>query len=191
MLNYFPGQQPDEKVIMVIRKHFVVYLRSMLIFSVAAILPLIVFVFLWARAFPLSQAGTVGILGYLGACLFTLYGLALMVIAILDDQFDLFILTDFRLIDVTKTSLLQRTLATTPLNQIQDTTSDVKGVLGTLLNYGTVDVKTAAGSASHFMIEDIPDPAMISRMVLNQVEEFRKREMKKRGQGSHLEEADL
>ena len=178
MLENFPGKQPEEKIIMVIRKHPIVYIRSVLVFMVAVALPLIIFLIIWSSSFPLSVGGTMSVVGYLGACLYLLYGLALLVISFLNDQFDLFILTDHRLLDITQVTLLKRTVATTPLNQIQDTTSDIHGILGTLLNYGTVDVQTAAGFASNFTIDNVPDPAMVARTILNEAEQRKNHEMR-------------
>ena len=183
MLQNFPGRQPDEKIVIVIRKHPIVYIRSVLVFMVAVVLPLVIFLIIWGNNFPLSVGGAVSIVGYLGACIYFLYGLALLVISFLNDQFDLFILTDHRLLDITQVSLLKRTVATTPLDQIQDTTSDVHGVLGTLLNYGTVDVQTAAGFASNFTIDNIPDPALVARTILNEAEE-RKKHMRRQKEES-------
>jgi len=184
MLQNFPGRQPDEKVVLVIRKHPIVYIRSLLVFMIAVILPLAVFLIIWVNSFPLSVGGTMSVLGYLGASLYLLYGLALLVISILNDQFDLFILTDHRLLDITQVSLLKRTVATTPLNQIQDTTSDIHGVLGTLLNYGTVDVQTAAGLASNFTIDNVPDPAIVARTILNEAQKRKEMEMRHGGERS-------
>lgn len=177
MLENFPGRQPDENVVMVIRKHPIVYIRIILVFFVAVILPLIIFLYIWSKNFPLSQGGTVSVVGFLGGSLYLLYSLALFVVSVLNEEFDLFILTNHRLIDITQVSFLKRTVATTPLNQIQDTTSDIQGVLGTLLNYGIVDVQTAAGSASNFTIDNIPDPAMVARAIMNQAEERKEMDM--------------
>ena len=183
MLQNFPGRQPDEKVVMVIRKHPIVYIRSLLVFMVAVALPLGIFLIIWGSSFSLSAGGTLGVVGYLGACLYLLYGLALLVISFLNDEFDLFILTNHRLLDITQVSLLKRTVATTPLNQIQDTTSDIHGVFGTLLNYGTVDVQTAAGLASNFTIDNIPDPAIVARTILNEAEKRKEHEMRRERTG--------
>ena len=166
----FPGRQPHEKVLFVIRKHPIVFVRNFVFFIGVCLLPLILFFFFWSRSFPLSGETTIGLVGYLGASLYFLYGTALLMMAFLADEFDLFILTDFRLIDVTQVTLFKRTVAITPLNQIQDTTSDISGVFGTLLNYGSVDVQTAAGDASNFTISHVPDPAMAARKILNQAE---------------------
>jgi uncharacterized membrane protein YdbT with pleckstrin-like domain len=177
MLNDFPGRQPDEKVLMVIRKHPIVYIRSVMVFLVAAILPLIVFLMIWSGSFPLAQGETANVVGYLGASLYFLYSLALLVVSFINDEFDLFILTDHRLIDITQVSFLKRTVATTPLNQIQDTSSDINGILGTILNFGTVEVQTAAGLASSFTIDNVPDPALVARTILNEVEERKEKDL--------------
>ena len=163
----FPGKQPNEKVLLVIRKHFIVYLRITIIFLVTSIVPVSIFLLIWMNKFPMASGGNIGIMGFLGAGLYILYSLAVYLIAWLNEEFDLFILTNQRLIDITQVSFLKRTVATTPLNQIQDTTSDIQEVLGTLLNYGNIDVQTAAGFASNFTIDYIADPAMVARSILS------------------------
>jgi len=171
MIDDFPGKQPGERVLMVIRKHPIVYIRNFLFFSVASILPLAIFLIIWSNRFPLSAGGTAGMTGYLGASLYFLYSFALFLISWLNDEFDLFILTDRRLIDITQVSFLKRTVATTPLDQIQDTTSDIHGIVGTILNYGSIDVQTAAGDASSFTIDHVPDPSLVARKILTYAEE--------------------
>jgi len=173
MLKHFPGRQPDEKIIMVIRKHPVVYIRLTVIFLLIAGIPLAFFLRFWSDLFPISQPSAIGLAGYLGAILIFLYSLMFFMIAVLDEEFDLFVLTNHRLIDITQVSFLKRTVATTPLNQIQDTTSNIQGLLGTLLNYGSVDVKTAAGAASTFNLDHVPNPGKVARLILDQAEERR------------------
>lgn len=175
MLQYFPGRQPNEKIIMVIRKHPIVYIRIGVVFILVAIVPLSFFVTFWMNIFPISNPQVTGLAGYLGAILFLLYSLMFLMIAILDEEFDLFILTDERLIDITQVSFLKRTVATTPLSQIQDTTSNIQGISGTILNYGRIDVKTAAGAASTFNMDHVYDPSTVARLILNQAEEWRER----------------
>jgi len=182
MLKYFPGRQPDEKIVMVIRKHRVVYVRLSLIYILIIILPLSFFIPFWLRVFPVSNPTAIGLAGYLGISLIILYSLMFLMIAVLDEEFDLFVLTNHRLIDITQVSFLKRTVATTPLNQIQDTTSNIQGLLGTLLNYGSIDVKTAAGLASNFNMDHVPDPGMVARLILDQAEERRELDAKMRGE---------
>lgn len=177
MLQYFPGGHQDEKIILVIRKHPVVYVRIALVFLGICVLPAGYFLSVWSKLFPIAERSVVGLVGYLGVCLFSLYSLMILMIAIIDEMFDLFILTDHRLIDVTQISFLKRTVATTPLSQIQDTTSRIQGLLGTLLNYGSIDVKTAAGVASNFSMDHIFDPSAVARVILDAAEGRREKDL--------------
>ncbi len=180
MLRDFPGKQENEKVLMVIRKHLIVHTRILFFFILSIIFPLLVFLLLWNNHYPIlsQQNNSIGLFGYLLAIFYFLYGSALFIVLTINEEFDLFILTNHRLIDITQVSFLNRNVATTPLNQIQDTTSDIKGILGTLLNYGTVDVQTAAGLASSFKIDTIPNPALVARIILNKAEENKKESKK-------------
>jgi len=166
MLN-FPGKRPNEVVLTVIRKHSIVYARIVAVFLLTVLLPLLGFLFGWFAYYPLAEHYTLGIGVGLFSCAYFLYGLLFTCIAWLNEEFDLFIVTNQRLIDVTQVSFLQRTVTTTPLEQIQDTTSDVKGMIRTLLNYGDLVVQTAAGNASDFHIDRVPDPAIYARKILN------------------------
>ncbi len=167
MITDFPGKRSDEHVLMVIRKHPVVYIRLVVVFILINLIPVSVFMMIWANNFPMSSGGALTTIGYLGAVFYVLYGLAVLLIAWLNEEFDLFILTDHRLIDIEQISFLKRNVATTPLMQIQDTTSQIDGIVGTLLNYGSIDVKTAAGNASDFKIDHVSDPSLIARKILN------------------------
>lgn len=163
----FPGIRKDENVLTVIRKHPIVYTKIIAVFILTALLPLYIFLFAWFSYYPFSENHTSGIVVGLFACTCILYGLLFTSIAWLNEEFDLFIITNQRLIDITQVSFLQRTVTTTPLEQIQDATSDVKGILKTMLNYGDLTVQTAAGDASDFHIEHVHDPTLLARKILN------------------------
>lgn len=163
----FPGQRPNEKVLMIIRKHIIVYIRILIAFVITVIAPLAIFLSIWLHYYPYSQNQDLNIIIGLFACNYVLFGLLLTCIAWINEEFDLFILTNERLIDITQVTFLERSVATTPLNQIQDTTSDISGIFPTILNYGNVEVQTAAGNASKFEIDRVPDPGVIAREILN------------------------
>ena len=169
----FPGQRPNEKILMVIRKHIVVYVRIIMALIIAGFIPLTVLLSVWFKYNPFAENKLIGSIIGLLACGIVLIGLIISLIAWLNEEFDLFILTDERLIDITQESFLKRSVASTPLKQIQDTTSHVDGILPTLLNYGNIEVQTAAGDASKFEIDRIPDPGFVARKILNYARESR------------------
>ena len=169
----FPGQRQGEKILMVIRKHPIVYIRIIMAFVITAFMPLAIFLIVWFSYYPISEHPKTSAIIGLFSCSFVLIGLAITLVAWLNEEFDLFILTNERLIDISQISFLKRTVASTPLKRIQDTTSNIDGVLPTLLNYGSIDVQTASGDASKFEIDRIPDPAFIARKILNYARESR------------------
>jgi hypothetical protein len=165
----FPGQREGEKIIMVIRKHPIVYIRITSVFIICVLMPILIFYALAPGYGLYGNYSNINIVINLFVCAYLLYGMLLIVIAWMNEQFDLFILTDQRLIDYTQVSFLKKTVSSTPLQHIQDTTSSITGFFQTLLNYGTVDVQTAAGSASTFNIDRVPDPNNVAKVILNSV----------------------
>lgn len=177
MIIDFPGKNSDENIIMVIRKHPIVYIRLLMVFLALSLLPATIFMIFWSGRFPISTGDVVGISGYLIACFYLLYSLVLFLIAWLNEEFDLFILTDQRLIDITQIHFFKRKENVTPLRNIEDVTTDIHGILPTLLNYGTLDIQTASGNADDFIMDHVANPVLISKQILNVVRENQKKSM--------------
>lgn len=163
----FPGKRDGEEVLEVVKKHTIVFIKIIMAFFLIVLLPLIVFLLFWFTAYPLSNYYDRGIVVGIFSCIFILYGLLFTCIRWLNEEFDVFIITTDRLIDVTQISFLKRSVASTPLEQIQDTTGLVSGFIPTILKYGDLTVQTAAGNASELFIDRIPDPESISRKILD------------------------
>ncbi len=162
----FPEQMDGEKVLMVIRKHGIVYVKIVLGVFLIFILPAWAFVYIWYRQEFLATNTFYTHIMLAVVCLYLLFGFLIEIIAWLNDAFDLFILTDHRLIDITQVTLLKRNTASTPLEQIQDATGVVNGLIPTLLNHGKIEVQTAAGNASHFDIDYIHDPIEVGNRIV-------------------------
>jgi hypothetical protein len=178
MIN-FPGQREGEKVEKVIRKHPIVYMRIIFMFIAVVAIPLALLYSFWTDYYPSTQYPDLNIFVTIFALLYFLYGFLLLCIAWIDEAFDLFILTDERLMDFTQISLLKSTVSSTPLEHIQDTTSIISGMIPTLLNYGDVEVQTASAQSTTFHLDKTPDPSMVARIILNAAKETRSRLGKK------------
>jgi len=163
----FPGQREGEDVLAVIYKHPIVYTRIIAGFFILIILPITVFCKIWFYFYPLASFYEKGVIVGIFASLVFLYGLLFACIAWINEEFDLFILTTERLMDITQVNFFKRTIASTPLEQIQDTTGVVSGILATIFHYGNLTVQTAAGNASEFFIDKIPDPEGAARNILD------------------------
>jgi uncharacterized membrane protein YdbT with pleckstrin-like domain len=59
---------------------------------------------------------------------------------------DVYVLTNYRIIDVEQQGFFSRSFAETTLNNIQDISHEVTGVAATLWDYGTIVVQTAGAS---------------------------------------------
>ena len=177
MLNFnFPGQREGEDVLAVIYKHSIVYARILSAFFLVIFLPVIIFLIIWFSIYPLEAHYEGGIVVSIFMCLIILFGLLFSCIKWINEEFDIFILTTDRLIDITQVTFFKRMVTSTPLEQIQDVTGIVSGFVATILHYGDLTVQTAAGDASDFFIDRIPDPEGVARKILDWANKKRKGE---------------
>jgi len=86
--------------------------------------------------------------------------------------FDVYIITDERVIDIAFNNLLDKKFSEAKLSMIQDITSRVSGVSQTMFNYGTVFIQTAA-EVPEINFEMVPHPEKIIKIlqVLREEEE--------------------
>lgn len=86
--------------------------------------------------------------------------------------FDVYIITDERVVDISFNNLLNKKFSEAKLSMIQDITSRVSGVSQTMFNYGTVSIQTAA-EVPEICFEMIPNPEKIIKVlqVLREEEE--------------------
>ena len=84
----------------------------------------------------------------------------------IDYYFDVWIITNKRVVNVEQKGLFNREVSELELERIQDITTDVKGVIPTFLNYGDVYVQTA-GKTERFDFADVPDPYGIKDIIMN------------------------
>lgn len=163
----FPGQREDEEVLAVIYKHPIVQVKIVIAFLLVVVFPISLFLFFWFYAYPISEFYERGLLAGIISSVIILYGLLFTCIRWINEEFDIFILTTDRLIDVTQVTFLKRSVTSTPLEQIQDTTGIISGFIPTLLQYGDLTVQTAAGNASEFFIDHIRNPEAVAQKILD------------------------
>lgn len=78
--------------------------------------------------------------------------------------FDVYIITDERVIDISFNNLLDKKFSEAKISMIQDTTSRVIGVAQTMLNYGTVYIQTAS-EVAEIQFEFVPSPEKIIKVL--------------------------
>jgi len=120
---------------------------------------------------------TPAILGYLGIFSFLPEGFALIIHlawylvtsayaieGFFNWYFNVYFVTTDGVIDVDFFNLLDKRVSEADLDKIQDVSYSTRGVMGTLFNYGNVQIQTAA-EITEFMFELVPNPEQVAKML--------------------------
>lgn len=165
---------PDEKILFVIRHHWAGFLGIFGLFLAMGVFPaLIIFVARLILADQLGQYLTILVEALSGYYLFLL---TFLFGSWLDFYYDIIFITSERLLNINQKGLLSREVSELSLQQVQDVSTQMDGVLQSYFNYGTIIVETAGegtsetrvkhGLQGYFSINAIPDPNRIARVIL-------------------------
>jgi Bacterial PH domain len=161
----FPSQMDDETIYLVVREHWVHLLLKILVWVFFAAV-LVLFNHFSQSTFP---ALTQGILGQGTLLVIQVYTMLLVLSLFLIFVFyylNIQIITSIRVVDVTQEGLFDHVVSELHIDKIEDATSQVTGILGTIFNYGSVFVQTA-GTMERFEFHNVPNPAAIEKMILD------------------------
>jgi len=78
--------------------------------------------------------------------------------------FNVDIITDERIVDIDFISLIHKRVSDAEIENIEDVTYKVGGIFGTMFDFGTVYVQTAA-ERPEFEFEDVPRPALVVKVL--------------------------
>ena len=165
--------EPGEQVIMEVRKHWFVFLGELLPYAILAVIPfalpnllryappLAVYVDKLNYSAPIGRAllGVWLLITWTSAWgTFTRYFL------------NAWVLTNQRIVNIKQRSFWNRGVSSLLLERVQDVTSDVSGVLPSLLGIGDIKVQTA-GEEVDFVMRGIPSPEAMRDLILKYVVE--------------------
>lgn len=153
----------DEKAVVSVRKHWLVFIIETFSLFVVAIFPFFILPFIDKIFTGLGPKTNIVILFVLFA-----WELALWMVfftALTNYYLDMLVITNKRVLDVDQMGLFSRDLATIPINNIQDVKIEVKGIIATLFGYGNIHIQTA-GSSPEVIIKGIKKPKLVKDMIL-------------------------
>jgi len=160
----FPGQHEGEKVEFLVRKHWIIDVKIVMVILLACIVPAMIlastFIAYWPDFF--NESRTVITLIFL---IYLLYAFLIIYIKWLKEELDLIIVTSRRVINLDQVAFMERTVSESNLNQIQDIKGIEKGVLSNLLHCGDLEIHTASNKRV-FFIENIPNPFGTAKRLL-------------------------
>lgn len=151
----------DEQLITMVRKYFFVFSGQLIIGIVFIIAS---FFFLY----PLFNWGWWGVLGFF---LILLIGVFLIIKVVFVFSFNVFIITDQRIIDVDQRGFFDRIVSETTYEKIQDVSFRIKGMMQTILHYGSVVIQTA-GNQANIELHGVKDPEQIHQIIVDIQREF-------------------
>ncbi|HCP08501.1 MAG TPA: hypothetical protein DIT25_01740 [Candidatus Moranbacteria bacterium] len=164
--NYhFSGQKDGEQIIAVLRRHWFSIIYNL--FSIfAAVFLLIGGHVYFPTLFPIFQSPEFSGLFLFLENLFAMVIWILFFLIWIDYYFDVWIITNKRIVDVKQKGLFNRSVSELELEKIQDITTRVTGMIPTFINYGDVDIQTAGGK-DHFLFIEVPDPYRVKDIIMN------------------------
>lgn len=161
----FPGQTNEEKVFLLIRKHWFNYLIFLLVGILGAI-PVAAAVYFWL-AFPSIVAdNSIDIYLIVILTVFVLGIFAALLYGFVDYYLDVYIVTDRRVVDISQNGFFKREISELHLHQVQDVNARVDGFFETLFHFGDVYIQTA-GERENFVFKSVPQPYAIARQIID------------------------
>lgn len=169
----FTSLDEDEDVVLVVRRHPAVFWPQYLAVIVVLFSPLMFFMILNALNIT---SGSVIALGLSGSIIGLLLALSIGIDTFVKWYFSVNIITTQRIVDVDFVSVLYHRFSETQLEKVEDVTHKVGGILGSLFDFGSVYLQTAA-SVPEFEFENIPRPRDVQDTLLDLLEMKQKGEI--------------
>lgn len=164
-----------EKVELSLRRHPIVFLAPIATFLIMAAIPFAAKQVIFGGTLPPLPHPFMDIglkllmaIYYLGIWIFFFSQFT-------DYYLDINIVTNDRIIDINQKGLFGRSIAELDLTRVQDVHSEIKGIIPTLLSYGSVEIQTAANE-ENFHFEQVPHPHKVRQRILELAALDRKRE---------------
>lgn len=156
--------EPDEHLVLEVRKHVFVFLVNTVVHLFFAVIPLVGFVIvrvvldvnISAKIFWLLSAG---------------YSIWLLVVWVIyfiqwtDYYLDVWYVTNEKIYDVLQKGFFHRQISILRFDNIQDVTVEIKGIIPTLLDFGKIHVQTAGETSADFTLNDAKHPNEVKNTI--------------------------
>lgn len=140
---HLPYQEKDEKVLLVLRRVWIIFFRHLLFVLFLFVLPLIIYFLVLNFAPEYLETVLFQILGLFFG-LYWLFILLFGLISWIHYYFDVWIVTNKKIISIDQISLFHRVTSEARHERVQDITCEVRGFFPSILHFGNVHVQTAA-----------------------------------------------
>ncbi len=153
----FETQDREEEVLLLLRRHLVTNVPWVIVAMVVSLVPLFAQVVPGLELLPVRFQ-------LVGAAAWYLLVLGYVLQNFLDWYFNVFIVTDERVIDVDFYSLIYKRVSAAKILDLEDVTFSQVGTLRAFLDYGSVFMQTA-GAKREFEFEEVPHPRKVAAFI--------------------------
>jgi hypothetical protein len=101
----------------------------------------------------------------LAMALFSLFLWSFIFVVFIDYYLDVWIVTDCRIVNIEQKGLFRREISELRLDNVQDLTTEITGVIQTFFDFGDLYVQTA-GKRVRFQFKSIPHPERVRDVIL-------------------------
>ena len=158
-----------EQPTLIMRKHPVILVGNLLLFALLGLAPVAAILLLPDLILEWLAKPALGPAIVLLASVFELFILQFLYASFLDWYLDIWVVTDERIIDIDQSGVFGREMHELQLANLQDVTVQVRGILATLLGFGTISVQSA-GAKSQFEFAGLPRPSDVAKRILELAE---------------------
>jgi len=159
----FEDKKSYENVILFLYRHWFVLALQIAGFVIIGLIPIVISIALGMLFAVPKDLNSVLHLAYALFYLFWWFGLFYRITMYL---LDYWIVTDHRIIDSEQHGFFNRTVAELNLAKIQDISVHIIGVIPTWLDYGNLEVQTAAATEK-FFFKEIPHPQHVKDVIMD------------------------
>ncbi|MBI3458900.1 PH domain-containing protein [Candidatus Azambacteria bacterium] len=160
--NTFEGQEKDENVIVLLRRH-PFYILLQVFFSIILFIAPILGALVFAQF--ILQNNLLGLFLFLYS-LWCLIGWQVLFYSITLYTLDVWIVTNKRIIDSNQIGFFNRITSELHLDKIQDVSVRIEGLIPTFFQFGDLEVQTA-GTEEKFKFFQIPNPLEVKNKIMS------------------------
>lgn len=162
----FENQEENEEIILFLRAHIVTLIPPALLVIFLIFAPVLINAFINFLGFDLSfitasQDFLINLFYYILVFAYAFYRFVFW-------YFNVYILTNERIVDFDFRGILNKEISYTTLDHIEDVEPKTIGFFGTFFNYGNVFLQTAA-ERPEFEFSKVPRPDAVAEAILEQV----------------------
>ncbi len=153
----FDIQAGSEMIVLLLRQHPITQLKWLFMAVVMFLLPML-FSMIGLLAFLPVRFQVMASLGWY------LISIGFVLQSFIKWYYNVYIVTDERIIDIDFHSMIFKDISAAKIDKIEDTTASTGGFAGSLFDYGTITIQTAA-EKREFEFEDVPHPSRVSKLI--------------------------